>query len=653
MSRPRLSSLSRWVCWKIDPKNTQDKKPFDPRTGTHAACDNPATWCDHKTAKAAVDDGRYDAFGPVLGKDLGLAIVDFDGCRNPETEEIDEWAAREIEALDSCTEVSYSKTGVHVFVWGELPRNIKRTKNHVGVEMYDHDRMFAITGKFIDGRTKIEERDLSDLHRRAEAKLVGPKAPRPPLRAFAHDDVKFKRLSDADFVGWSGGPSEAVQSVLVTLARLYNYDRDKMAEEFEKTKLCELWESKEKGGKWTRLKEKELDRAIAFAKKNQPRATVAEAALEFKFPEVPRCVADYALLPLRAKFDGWFGRGRVSIVGGSSGAGKTSLMCDLLNQQWHKAHYLGHAGAGLHPLIIFADRGELSNAETFDRLGLADAKLPITHLSVCWDAAAAQRILDLIEEQNSLPQIVFVEGADTLVSDAGKTQVVAPFLSALQKIAAHYHIAIVLSVGAPKAKPREQHTLKRDRIFGSQIWPRMADTIATLEAVGDGTGGRRDLAIQHRNAASELFELEFKGGRLVQRNACADVDALDIWIAEREPDSWFTRGEAIKVMNDGQTGMKKTKVCDRIKDMLLRGVLQKRWNKERKIEELQLKRGPESRTLEAEKMRSDMEAFDGKAPVVAPDQATTEQELREIFKDLEPEKVERMIQDTFGTETRA
>ena len=99
--------------------------------------------------------------------------------------------------------------------------------------------------------------------------------------------------------------------------------------------------------------------------------------------------------------------------------------------------------------------------------------------------------------------------------------------------------------------------------------------------------------------------------------------------------------------------MKKTKVCDRIKDMLLRGVLQKRWNKERKIEELQLKPGPVSNTPEAERMRRDMEAFDGKAPVVAPDQAATGRELREIFKDLEPEKVERMIQDTFGTETRA
>ena len=128
------------------------------------------------------------------------------------------------------------------------------------------------------------------------------------------------------------------------------------------------------------------------------------------------------------KFDGWFGRGRVSLEGGSSGAGKTSLICDLLHQQWLGSRVLGHAGAGLRPLIIFADRGELSNAETFDRLGLLDAQLPIAHLSVCWDATAAQRIQELVEEQTPLPEVVFVEGADALVSDAAKTQVAAPFL---------------------------------------------------------------------------------------------------------------------------------------------------------------------------------------------------------------------------------
>lgn len=314
----------------------------------------------------------------------------------------------------------------------------------------------------------------------------------------------------------------------------------------------------------------------------------------FKFPKVPGRVCEYVLLPLRGRFDGPFGRGRISIIGGSSGAGKTSLMSELLFQQQHRKLFLGHQGGGLRPLTIFADRGELSNMETMDRLGLLDAKLPIAHLSVCFDGDAVRGILDLIEKQDPLPEVVFVEGADALVSDAAKTQVVAAFLSPLQRIAEHYHIAIVLSVGAPKSKPREQHTLKRDRIFGSQIWPRMADTIVTLECVGDGTGSRRDLTIQHRNAPSEMFELEFQNGRLVPHVVSADIDALEIWMLERGDgaESWFTRGEAVEAMSKAETGLQRSAVYARIKEMLASRRLEKRYNKARGMEELQLRRAP-------------------------------------------------------------
>ncbi len=290
--------------------------------------------------------------------------------------------------------------------------------------------------------------------------------------------------------------------------------------------------------------------------KHQTQQTGTEEGAQFKFPKIPGKVCEYVLMPLQSKFDGWFGRGRVSLVGGSSGAGKTTLICDLLNQQWHRKQYLGHLGAGLRPLIIFADRGELSNAETFDRLGLTDAGLPIAHLPVSWDETAAAKILELVERESPLPEVVFLEGADALVSDAAKTQIVAPFLSRLQAIAAHYHIAFVLSVGAPKAKPKEQHILKRDRIFGSQIWPRMSDTIATLEAVGDGTNDQRDLTIQHRNAGSEKFELEFSNGRLVDRlPAPIEFDPVEAWLLGQPQDQWISRKEIVAAMKEGGSGL--------------------------------------------------------------------------------------------------
>jgi hypothetical protein len=209
-------------------------------------------------------------------------------------------------------------------------------------------------------------------------------------------------------------------------------------------------------------------------------------------------------------------------MGGSSGAGKTTLVTGLLEAQSRGEPFLGHDGAELPYLILFADRGELSNRETLERMGFADRGIPIAHLPVCWGDVAVQRILAAIEARDPLPAAAFVEGADTLIEDPSKPAHVAPFLSHLQHIAAHYHVALILSVGSPKQKPQEQYRLRRDRIFGSQLWARMAETVALLSAVGDDTTEKRQLDVLHRNAKAESFALEFLNGRLVEATPVTD-----------------------------------------------------------------------------------------------------------------------------------
>jgi hypothetical protein len=98
--------------------------------------------------------------------------------------------------------------------------------------------------------------------------------------------------------------------------------------------------------------------------------------------------------------------------------------------------------------------------------------------------------------------VVFIEGADLLVEDPCKSQIVMPFVVGLRRIAEHYSLAIILSVGAPKSRPQDQYALKRDQVFGSQAWARMADTVLVLNITGDGTDATRDLVVLHRNAAA-------------------------------------------------------------------------------------------------------------------------------------------------------
>jgi len=243
--------------------------------------------------------------------------------------------------------------------------------------------------------------------------------------------------------------------------------------------------------------------------------------------------------------------------------------------------FLGREGSGLSFLWLSADRGEEDNLETLERLDLLDEHGdPLIPLDYMYAGAqgftAAEQILRKVEE-HEVPAVVFVEGADGLVEDPNKTQIVAPFLSLLRQIAERYRMAIILSVGAPKAKPGEVHMLKRDRIFGSQIWTRMTSTVLVLSYMGDGTESARDLDVSYKNAAPESFPLEINAaGRFVPRIDAPDVDALELWARDRQ---WFTRAQAVAAMapKGADAGMSRASVYAKIKKMLAAGKLEKRF----------------------------------------------------------------------------
>src|SRR5262249_52810503 len=81
-----------------------------------------------------------------------FAGVDLDGCRDPDTGELADWAKRVLAELSSYAEVSPSGTGVKVFVLArhELEGN-KRPFHSGEVEVYDRGRFFVVTGQPLRG----------------------------------------------------------------------------------------------------------------------------------------------------------------------------------------------------------------------------------------------------------------------------------------------------------------------------------------------------------------------------------------------------------------------------------------------------------------------------------------------------------------------
>ena len=292
----------------------------------------------------------------------------------------------------------------------------------------------------------------------------------------------------------------------------------------------------------------------------QPQAGAAQTQVPptFKHPAVAGSFRDFVVNPKMGQKDGWFPLGSVSLIGGSSGSNKSTWALDLLYEQSKGGEIWGH-GSARRPYLVFSlDRGKFSHHRTMDRMGYELDEIPVRFLPpAVKDGVAVKAILDHIESEPVMPQVVFVEGADMLVADANKGQFVVPFMGALQKIAEHYHIAFILSVGAPKMRIGEGYTAKRDSMLGSEKWSRMSETVVSMQFVeGDDVDSRRVCFVLLRNGAAERFNLNLHNGKLVLDDAPQPQPSNQRARARDEIEAtkaWYTRlFAAVKTSPNGE-----------------------------------------------------------------------------------------------------
>jgi hypothetical protein len=280
--------------------------------------------------------------------------------------------------------------------------------------------------------------------------------------------------------------------------------------------------------------------------------------LDFKKDSRAAGAFDFVVGHMLNGTEGWFPLGEPSLIGGPSGVNKSTLMIDLLEAQHSKENFLGHPTYGLPYLILMADRGMNAHIRTARRMNFDPTSMPIKFLPMVQGEGAAQAILSKIEECEILPSVVFVEGCDMLVENASKMEIVTPFMDALQRIAQHYHIALIGSVGSAKQKAGEGYTSKRDNIFGSIAWSRKAETVAIIQYLeGDDMDDRRILSVLLRNGAPEKYKLKLENGRLVVDNTpieegqSSSSSRADIaWF--RTQKSWFTVMDVMRALRVSQ-----------------------------------------------------------------------------------------------------
>ncbi|WP_288943958.1 DUF5906 domain-containing protein [uncultured Roseovarius sp.] len=122
-----MADLATLPIWAARGKAVDRKRaPINPKTGVFAKVDKPTTWAKRSRAEKRAAGFKHD---PGVGLMLGaagapegyvLAGLDLDGCRDPETGEIEGWAESVVWRFGSYAEASPSGGGLHVLFYARL-----------------------------------------------------------------------------------------------------------------------------------------------------------------------------------------------------------------------------------------------------------------------------------------------------------------------------------------------------------------------------------------------------------------------------------------------------------------------------------------------------------------------------------------------------
>jgi primase-polymerase (primpol)-like protein len=148
-----LILTNQWVCWReIRIKDGVAKVPINPYNYSYAKVNDCNSWGNFHVALAAFARKKADGIGFVFSDDDPFIGVDLDGCFAENGRMYPE-ANRILNVLNSYTEISPSREGIHIIVKSpvlslkkELPPMVTK-----GFEIYPRKRFFTVTSLVLPG----------------------------------------------------------------------------------------------------------------------------------------------------------------------------------------------------------------------------------------------------------------------------------------------------------------------------------------------------------------------------------------------------------------------------------------------------------------------------------------------------------------------
>ena len=140
-----LITRRQWACWsyEYDQRSGRPSKPPRMPDGRAADGHDPRTWSSFDACYDRYTRGECDGISYVFQESQGLLAFDLDHLAH--------WKVRDlaiVHALNSYTEWSASRDGLHVWLLGRLPAGRRRRDD---IEIYSRARFLAVTGARLEG----------------------------------------------------------------------------------------------------------------------------------------------------------------------------------------------------------------------------------------------------------------------------------------------------------------------------------------------------------------------------------------------------------------------------------------------------------------------------------------------------------------------
>lgn len=248
---------------------------------------------------------------------------------------------------------------------------------------------------------------------------------------------------------------------------------------------------------------------------------------------------------------------RVHLIGGASGAGKTTWLMQTL-ESWRKGEFIH--GYRSHPvpfIFLSYDRDDDDFIDTCERLKIDPSTY---HFHSPHGKDFDIPLIDYLHAlQSAHPEtrLYIIEGI-AMMTPAGKIndqRVVGSWLRKLQDFCKSSDCTIIGVLHSAKTKERDRYKEPRARIAGCGAWAGYSSTVVIIEERdSDSTSEIRDLLILPRNARKHHYVLDFKNGQLTELIKAKPIrERLTEWFRTFDPGRHFTPTDAISAINSGKT----------------------------------------------------------------------------------------------------